>query len=144
MSKVYIRVDAENRIKAINSDDFVTDTSGWIQIDEGRGDKYHHAQSNYLPLPLVNEHGALRYKYTDGKVIERTESEIAPEVAEAEIPTATRQKIVDYLTQARMNNKTFLDIASPTASDRNAQIVKLTRQNIRIMRLLLNDLADEE
>lgn len=33
---------------------------------------------------------------------------------------------------------------SPTASDRNAQIVKLTRQNIRIMRLLLNDLAGEE
>lgn len=61
-----------------------------------------------------------------------------------EAKAATRRSIIDYLRQARDDNKAFLAIPSPTAAERNAQIIKLTRQNIRMMRLLMNDLSDEE
>ncbi len=43
---VYIRVDDAGRITAINSSAFLPDTDGWTRIDEGFGDKYHHAQGN--------------------------------------------------------------------------------------------------
>ena len=61
-----------------------------------------------------------------------------------EAKAATRRSIMDFLQQARDDNKAFLAIPSPTASERNAQITKLTRQNIRMMRLLMNDLTGEE
>lgn len=61
-----------------------------------------------------------------------------------ETKAATRRSIIDYLRQAREDNKAFLAIPSPTAAERNAQITKLTRQNIRMMRLMMNDLTGEE
>ena len=61
-----------------------------------------------------------------------------------EAKAATRRSIIDYLRQARNDNKAFLAISSPTTAERNAQITKLTRQNIRMMRLLMNDLTSEE
>ena len=57
---------------------------------------------------------------------------------------AARLSILDYLIKARDTNKAYLAIASPTAADRNDQIVKLTRQAIRMQKLLLNDITDEE
>ena len=54
---------------------------------------------------------------------------------------ANRQGVIDYLKQSRIDNKAYLDIPSPTASDRNAQVAKLTRQNIRIARFLINDMT---
>ena len=59
--KVLVRVDDAGRVVEINSDAFVTDTGGWVEIDSGWGDKYHHAQGNYLPGPLMDERGILRY-----------------------------------------------------------------------------------
>ena len=47
------------------------------------------------------------------------------------------------MRQARDSNKAYLALADPGASDRNAQITKLTRQNNRIMKLLLNDMTEE-
>lgn len=61
-----------------------------------------------------------------------------------EAKAATRRSIIDYLRQAREDNKAFLAIPSPSAAERNAQIIKLTRQNIRMMRLMMNDLTGEE
>ena len=55
-----------------------------------------------------------------------------------------RQGIIDYFAQARLDNKAYLALEAPTASERNAQIVKLTRQNIRIMRLLMNRVVGED
>ena len=53
--KVYVKVNGENDIIAINSDAFMSSVpAGWIQIDEGEGDKYHHAQNNYLEGGLLN------------------------------------------------------------------------------------------
>lgn len=72
---VYIKMDTENRIIDINSSAFLTNTDGWMKIDEGYGDKYHHAQGNYLPGPLMDERGIFRYKivefvdWPEGKII---------------------------------------------------------------------------
>ena len=63
---VYIRTDAAGRIVEINSSAFLADTAGWTAIDEGYGDKYHHAQGNYFPLPLYGTDGCANYKLADG------------------------------------------------------------------------------
>lgn len=75
---VYIKTDIENRIIAINSSAFLFDTTGWIQIDEGIGDRYHHAQGNYLEKGLVDEYGRYNYRYVDGQVVEIPETEKPP------------------------------------------------------------------
>lgn len=73
---VYVKTDEAGRIVAINSDAFLPDLEGWTKIDEGYGDKYHHAQGNYLPGPLMDERGIYRYKLADDKVEERTKEEM--------------------------------------------------------------------
>ena len=75
---VYIKTDTENRIISINSSAFLFDATGWTQIDEGIGDKFHHAQGNYLEKGLVDEHGRYNYRYVDGQVVEIPESEKPP------------------------------------------------------------------
>lgn len=77
--KVYIKKDAAGRVMDINSDAFLYDTTGWVQIDEGTGDRYHHAQGNYFPGPLYDDRGIPRYAYVpDGapKWRERTTEEM--------------------------------------------------------------------
>lgn len=73
---VYIQIDDASRIIAINSSAFLFDTEGWAPIDDGAGDRYHHAQGNYLPKPLYEERGIPVYKYVDGEVVERSQEEI--------------------------------------------------------------------
>jgi hypothetical protein len=77
--KVYIQTDADNNVTAINSSAFLSDTTGWIEIDEGAGDKRHHAQGNYLPNGLMTDDGIYQYKYTGGELHKRTEEEIQKE-----------------------------------------------------------------
>lgn len=74
--KVFVLTDERDCILDINSDAFLADPSGWVQIDEGVGDKFHHAQGNYLPGPLYDERGIPRYKLVDGKAVERTQEEM--------------------------------------------------------------------
>ena len=77
--QVYIFVDGENRIDDVNSSAFLPDTTDWIQIDQGTGDRYHHAQGNYFPGPLYDDRGIPRYAYVpDGspKWRERTQEEM--------------------------------------------------------------------
>lgn len=76
---VYVLVDTMNRIMDVNSSAFLTDTTGWIEIDEGTGDRYHHAQGNYFPGPLYDNRGISRYAYVpdgDPKWRERTQEEM--------------------------------------------------------------------
>lgn len=67
--KVYIRVNSNNEVIDINSEIFITDLTGWVEIDSGFGDKYAHAQSQYLDKPLVNEDGKFNYKFVNNKLI---------------------------------------------------------------------------
>lgn len=59
---VYVRTDSQNNIIEINSDIFIRDLTGWIKIDEGNGDKFAHAQSQYFDKPLVDDNGNYNYK----------------------------------------------------------------------------------
>ena len=74
--RVFVLTNERDGILDINSDAFLIDTTGWVQIDEGVGDKYHHAQGNYLPGPLRDYRGIPRYKLQDGKAVERTPEEM--------------------------------------------------------------------
>lgn len=75
MIKVYIKINDENYITEINSAIFIADTNGWIEIDEGEGDKYAHAQGNYLDKSIIDEQGRYNYKYLDGEVVEVAEED---------------------------------------------------------------------
>lgn len=75
MIKVYVKVNENNEIIQIASSIFLDDFTGWIEIDEGQGDKYAHAQSQYLEKGLIDEQGRYNYKLIDGEVVEIPEDE---------------------------------------------------------------------
>ena len=77
---VYAKTDDRNVITAIHSSAFLSDVTEWTEIDEGSGDKYLHAQNNYLSAGLMDENGIFNYKLTDGKPELRTAEEKAPEL----------------------------------------------------------------
>jgi hypothetical protein len=77
----------------------------------------------------------------------RTAAEIAPiEAAKAVIviEQSNRKTIEEYLKTAIQADKDYLAIVAPTAAQKEAQTAKLTRQSIRIMRLLLNQFDSVE
>ena len=86
MYKVYVKTDSNGYITAVDSSAFLTDLTGWIEIDEGDGDKYHHAQGNYLSKPIMTDSGVWQYKLEDGAVRECTSNEIAAQEAETNKP----------------------------------------------------------
>lgn len=77
---VYVKTNEAGCITAVHSSAFLSDLIGWTEIDSGTGDKYHHAQGNYFPLPLMTEDGAYRYKLADGKPVECTPEEIQGQI----------------------------------------------------------------
>lgn len=87
MNKVYVFCGDQSRIVVINSDAFLSNVTGWTQIDEGDGDRYMHAQGNYLPKPLMDEQGRYRYKLVDSAVVERTPEELAADALPAPMPS---------------------------------------------------------
>lgn len=78
--QVLVLPDEKGRITAINSSAFLVNTQGWVQIDEGEGDRYHHAQGNYLPTPLMDENGICLYRLKGGKIVQRSEAEMAADL----------------------------------------------------------------
>ena len=67
---VYIKINSLNEIIDIGSSIFIKDTYDWIMIDTGYGDKYAHAQSLYLPKPLIGLFRKYNYRYENGKIVE--------------------------------------------------------------------------
>lgn len=88
---VYVQTDKRGRITAVNSSAFVSGEWG-TEIDSGFGDKYHHAQGNYFPDGLYTVDGIPRYKLAEGKSVERTEEEIAADIAALPSPPPTEQE----------------------------------------------------
>ena len=68
--KVYVKVNTNNEIIEVGSSIFINDTTGWVEIDKGFGDKYAHSQSQYFEKPLMNDDGTYNYAYKNGVVIE--------------------------------------------------------------------------
>lgn len=81
---VYVKPNENGYITAVNSSAFLTDNTEWVEIDSGYGDKYHHAQGNYLPESIVTDGGAYRYKLVDGEAVECTAEEIAQQEKDLE------------------------------------------------------------
>ena len=77
-SRVYILLDAQNRITRIEGEySLPADLTGWVQIDEGYGDRFSLAQSHYLDGGLYTMQGIPRYKYEGGVCVLRSEAELA-------------------------------------------------------------------
>ena len=88
--KVLVRADAAGRVVEINSSAFITNTDGWVEIDSGMGDKFHHAQGNYLESPLIDERGLFLYKLENGQVVKRSAAEVEADYKPQ--PTAPTQE----------------------------------------------------
>lgn len=86
-SKVYVQTDERGRITRCEGG-YTTpeDLTGWVQIDEGTGDRYNLCQSHYFDGGLYTGDGIPRYKLADGQAQERTAEEI--EADRAAVPPA--------------------------------------------------------
>lgn len=99
--EVYIKIDDNGCIIAVNSSEFLTDTSDWIKIDEGYGDKYHHAQGNYFPDGLYEfDHVIPLYKYVDGTAVRRSDAEIQADIDALPAPEPTAEERIAQLEEA--------------------------------------------
>lgn len=93
-SKVYVLTDEQNRIARCEGG-YTTpaDLTGWVQIDEGTGDRYNLCQSHYFDGGLYTKDGIPRYKLKDGAAMERTEEEIAADQAALPEPEPTAEDV---------------------------------------------------
>lgn len=103
MYKVYVKLNEDKCITLINSEIFLSneEMQAMTNIDEGEGDKYAHAQSQYLEKGLIDKYGRYNYKYVEGKVVE---------VAEGDKPTIEEPKAVPT-EQQKINAQLMLQIA---------------------------------
>lgn len=76
-SKVYIQADADGRILRCEGG-YTTpaDLAGWLEIDEGTGDKYNLCQSHYFDGGLYTMDGIPRYRWDGEKAVLRSEDEL--------------------------------------------------------------------
>ena len=89
---VFIKTDSKNRVTAVNSEIFISDFSEWVEIDNGGGDRFAHAQGNYLPKSLTGENGVYRYKFENGEISERSADEMAADMLEpAPVPPTNEE-----------------------------------------------------
>ena len=106
---VYIQVDAESRITAINSSIFLLEPEGWVQIDEGFGDQYTHAQNQYLTKGLMDQQGCFNYTLDESKpmgekAVERTEAEKQAEIdARPEPPTSEMNVLGQRIVELKLD-----------------------------------------
>lgn len=75
MYDVYVKLDADGIIVAINSSAFIKNYDGWIKIDQGDTALYARAQIEYLEKGLTDPQGRFNYIYQDGSLKELTDSE---------------------------------------------------------------------
>lgn len=110
ITRVFVAMDTNNRITSINSEIFLSEKemSTMTEIDQGQGDKYAHAQSQYLDKELIDEHGRYNYKYVEGKVVEVTEAE-KPTIEEPEQQATAQDKIEAQVMYTAMMTDTLLE-----------------------------------
>lgn len=99
---VYVKVDETGRVIDINSSAFLSDSAGWVEIARGVGDKFQHAQGNFLPKALYSM-GIPVYKMEMGEIKERSNDEIradikSPEKTEIEKRIETIEKSVKVIS----------------------------------------------
>lgn len=97
--RVYIKIDSENRVTAVKSEVFISDTSGWVEIDNGDGDRFTHAQGNYLPKDITDENGVYRFKFENGAICERSEGEMAADMPVPEPTPPTNAELAAAIAE---------------------------------------------
>ena len=117
--KIYIKTDKNNCITGVESDLTLEDTSGYIQIDEGIGDKYSHAQGNYLDKGLMDSNGKYNYKYVNNEVVELTNEE-----KESLFPTLVQQPTEQQILNAKLlQDNANMQLELEQQKQLNAQIL---------------------
>lgn len=108
---VYVKINDARRIIAINSSEFLTDTTGWIEIDRGYGDKYHHAQGNYFEQTIMDDRGIYRYALDENnKPYERTQEEMDTDYIEPITSPSQLDIIEAQVTYTAMMTDTLLEV----------------------------------
>lgn len=107
--KVYVSLQ-DGYITSINSEIFLSqeEIQAMTEIDQGQGDKYAHAQGQYLEKGLVDEQGRYNYKYVNGKVVEVAEEE-KPTIEEPEQQATAQDKIEAQVMYTAMMTDTLLE-----------------------------------
>lgn len=107
--KVYVSLQ-DGYITSINSDIFLSkkEIQTMTEIDRGQGDKYAHAQSQYLEKGLVDEYGRYNYRFVEGKVIEVAEGE-KHKVVDPEQQATAQDKIEAQVMYTAMMTDTLLE-----------------------------------
>lgn len=111
-SRVYILLDEKGRIVRVEGEySLPSDLTGWVQIDEGYGDRFSMAQSHYLDGGLYTMQGIPRYKYEDGACVLRSEEELEADRA-ALPPTAPTQldRVEAQATYTAMMTDTLMEV----------------------------------
>lgn len=65
---VYVQVNEDNYVTAVDSDAFIPDLSWWLKVDTGTGELYKYARVLYCPKGIQTE-GGWNYKLVDGVVV---------------------------------------------------------------------------
>lgn len=107
--KVYVSLQ-DGYITSINSEIFLSqeEIQTMTEIDRGEGDKYAHAQGQYLEKELVDKYGRYNYKYVEGKVIEVAEAE-KPTIKEPEQQATAQDRIEAQVMYTAMMTDTLLE-----------------------------------
>ena len=94
-SKVYIQTDDRGRILRCEGG-YTTpaDLTGWIEIDEGTGDKYNLCQSHYFDGGLYTMDGIPRYRWDGSEAVLRTEEELEEDRAALPAPPPTTEEVL--------------------------------------------------
>ena len=96
-SKVYIKTDTDGRILRCEGG-YTTpaDLTGWLEIDEGTGDRYNLCQSHYFDGGLYTMDGIPRYHWDGEKAVLRSEEELEADrdaIPEPEPPTDIEARV---------------------------------------------------
>lgn len=107
--KVYVSL-LDGYITSINSNIFLSqeEIQTMTEIDQGQGDKYAHAQSQYLEKGLVDEQGRYNYKCVNGKVVEVAEED-KPKVVDPEQKATAQDKIEAQVMYTALMTDTLLE-----------------------------------
>lgn len=115
-SKVYVQTDKQNRIIRCEGG-YTTpdDLTGWVQIDEGTGDKYNLCQSHYFDGGIYTRDGIPRYKLADGAPVLRSEEEIeADRLPDLETVRAAKTAEISAACNAAINAGTTVQMPDGT------------------------------
>ena len=110
-SKVYIQTDTAGCIiRCEGGYTTPSDLTGWIEIDEGTGDKYNLCQSHYFDGGLYTMDGISRYRWDGSAAVLRTEEELEADRANIPEPAPTQlDRIEAQVTYTAMATDTLLE-----------------------------------